>query len=85
VRLTLPPPNAVHLSGSAALLGVDLFAKLAVSSCRNRLHDELHATRLADSILLGTVLAEVAPLPVATGKTVLVVEAHVSGLKSLGV
>ncbi|KAH8636979.1 hypothetical protein IG631_08814 [Alternaria alternata] len=85
VRLPLPPPNAVHLSGSAAHLGIDLLAELAVSSSRNCLHDELHTTRLADSVLLGAVLSEVAPLPVTADEPVLVVEAHVSGWKSLDV
>lgn len=84
MRLTLPPPDAVHLSGSAAHLGVDLLAELAVCACGNRLHDELHAARLSDSVLLGTVLSEVAPLPVSTDEPVLVVEAHVSDLKSWG-
>lgn len=85
MRLPLPPPDAVHLGGSAAHLGVDLLAELTVSSSRNCLHYKLHATRLADSVLLGTVLSEVAPLPVATNEPVLVVEAHVSGWKSLDV
>jgi len=85
VRLSLPAPDAVHLSGSAAHLGVDLLTELAVCSRRNCLHDELHATRLADSVLLGAVLSEVAPLPVAADEPVLVVEAHVSGRKSLDV
>jgi hypothetical protein len=85
MRLPLPPPDAVHFSGSAAHLSVDLLTELAVRSSRNRLHDELHTTRLADSVLLGTVLSEVAPLPVAADEPVLVVEAHVSGGKSLDV
>jgi hypothetical protein len=85
VRLALPPPDAVHLSGSASHLRVNLLAELALGPSRNCLHDELHAARLADSVLLGAVLSEVAPLPVATGKAVLVEEAHVSGWKSWGV
>lgn len=79
VRLPLPSPDAVHFRGSAAHLGVDLLTELAVSSSRNCLHDELHTTRLADSVLLGAVLSEVAPLPVAADEPVLIVEAHVSG------
>jgi hypothetical protein len=82
VRLALPSANAVDLSGSASQFGLNLLAKLAFGPRRNCLHDELHATRLADPVLLGTVLAEVAPPPVATGKSVLVKEAHVSRLKS---
>jgi hypothetical protein len=78
----LPPANAVDLSGSSAHLCVDLVAQLALCACWNRLHDELHAARLTHAILLGTVLAEVAPLPVATGKTVLIVEAHVSKMRA---
>lgn len=84
VWFALPPPDAVDLGHPAAHLGVNLLAKLALSSRGNRLHDQLHAARLANSVLLGTVLSEVAPLPVATGKAVLVEEAHVSGLKSWG-
>lgn len=78
MSLALPSADTVHLSGSAAHLGVDLLAELAICASRNRLHDELHATRLADSVLFGAVLSEMAPLPIATDKTVLVVEAHVS-------
>lgn len=82
MRFTLPSAYTVHLSGSAAHLGADLLAQLAVCASGNRLHDEFHAARLADPVLLGAVLSEVAPLPIATGKAVLVVEAHVSDLKS---
>lgn len=76
--ITLPTINALDLGGPAAHLGVDLLAKLALGSCRNCLHDELHATRFTDPVLLGTVLAEVAPLPVAASESMLIVEAHVS-------
>ena len=79
IRFALPPCDAVDLSRAAPHLGVNLLAELALCSCRNRLHDEFHAARLANSVLLGTVLSEVAPLPIATGKAVLVEEAHVSG------
>jgi hypothetical protein len=46
------------------------------------LHDELHAARLAHAVLFGAVLSEMAPLPVATGKAVLIEETHVSRCKS---
>lgn len=78
VAITLPAIDAFDLGSPAAHLGVDLLAELALGSCRNRLHDEFHATRFTDSVLLGTVLAKVTPLPVAASKSMLVVEAHVS-------
>jgi len=77
-RLALPPADTVHLGGPTPLLGVDLLAELALGARLQRLHDEFHATRLANSVLLGTVLAEVSPLPIAARKTVLIEEAHVS-------
>jgi hypothetical protein len=80
--LALPPANAVNFSGPSAHLRVDFVAQLALGTCRDCLHDELHAARLAHAVLLGAMLSEVAPLPVATGKAVLVEEAHVSRLKS---
>ena len=80
--IALPASNAFDLGGPAAHLGVDLLAELALGSSGNCLHDELHATRFTDSVFLGTVLAEVAPLPVAASESMLVVEAHVSSLKS---
>lgn len=82
VRFALPPPNAVDLRGPTAHLGFNLLAQLALCSCGNCLHDELHTARLANSVLLGTVLSEVAPLVIATLEAVLVVEAHVSDYKS---
>jgi hypothetical protein len=82
VRLALPSADTIHLRGSTAHLGVDLLTELAIGASRNCLHDEFHAACLADSVLLSAMLSEVAPLPIATSKTVLVVEAHVSDLKS---
>jgi hypothetical protein len=80
--LTLPPPDAIHLGGPSSRLCVNLLAQLALGACGDGLHDELHAARLTHSVLLGAVLAEVAPLPIATGKAVLIEEAHVSSVKS---
>jgi hypothetical protein len=81
----LPATNSVDLSRPAAHLRIDLVAEFALGARGNRLHYELHAACLTHSVLLGTVLSEVTPLPVATGKAVLIEEAHVSRLKSLGV
>lgn len=78
VAITLPAVDTFDFGGPPAHLGVDLLAELAFGPCRNRLHDELHATRFTDSILFGAVLAEMAPLPIAASKSMLVVEAHVS-------
>lgn len=76
--LTLPAADAVDFSGSSSHLRVDFVAQLALRPCWNGLHDELHTARLTHSVLLGTVLAKVAPLPVAAGKSMLVEEAHIS-------
>jgi hypothetical protein len=76
--LALPPADTVHLGGPAPLLGVDLVAELALGACLQRLHDEFHAARLANPVLLGTVLAEMSPFPIAARKTMLIEEAHVS-------
>jgi hypothetical protein len=78
----LPPANAIDLGGPSSHLCVNLLAQLALGACGDGLHDELHAARLAHSVLLGAVLAKVAPLPIATGKAVLVEEAHVSRVES---
>jgi hypothetical protein len=80
--LALPPTNAVHFSSPTAHLRIDLVAEFALCACGNRLHDKLHTARLPHSVLLGAVLSKVAPLPVATGKAVLVKKTHVSRLKS---
>lgn len=42
-------------------------------------HDKLHATRLAGTILARTLLATVAPLEVAAAEDSLIVEAHGDG------
>lgn len=80
--LALPPSDAINFCYPTAHLRVDLLAKLALRSRRNCLHDQLHAACFANSVLLGTVLSKVAPLPITTGKSVLVEEAHVSGFPS---
>lgn len=85
IRLTLPSSNTIDFGSPAAHFCFDLLAELALGSRRDRLHDELHATRLANPVLLGTVLSEVTPLPVATGEAVLIVEAHVSHFESWGI
>ena len=82
LSIALPPVDTIDLGGPAAHLDINLLAKLALCSCGNCLHDELHATRFTDSVLLGAVLSEVSPLPVPAGETVLVEKAHVSGIKS---
>ena len=80
VAIPLPAVDTFDFGGPAAHLGVDLLAELALRASGNCLHDELHATRFTDSVLLGTVLTEVSPLPVAASKAMLVVEAHVSSV-----
>jgi hypothetical protein len=83
--LALPAANALHLSSPPAHLCVDFVAQLALGACGHGLHDKFHAACLAHSVLLGTVLSEVSPLPIATGKAMLVKKAHVSSRKSWGV
>ena len=78
----LPSTNSVDLSRPAAHLRIDLVAEFALCARGNRLHYELHAACLTHSVLLGAVLSEMTPLPVATSKAVLIEEAHVSRLKS---
>ena len=78
VSFALPSVDTVDLGRPASHLGVDLLAQLALGPDRNRCHDELHTTSFTNSVLLGTVLAEVAPLPVAAHEPVLIEEAHVS-------
>lgn len=80
--IALPAIDALDLGGPTAHLGVDLLAELALGASRNRLHDELHAAGFTDTVLLGAVLAEVTPLPVAASKSMLVVEAHVSSVRA---
>lgn len=82
--LALPPVDALDFGRPAPNLGVDLLAELALLTDRHRLHDELHATGFTNPVLLGTVLSEMAPLPIAADEPVLIEEAHVSGIQELG-
>lgn len=75
---TLPALDAFDLSKPATLLSVDLLAKLTLLTDRQCLVDEFHAASFTNPVLLGTVLAKVAPLPVATCEPMLIEEAHVS-------
>jgi len=84
IALALPSVHTLNLGRPAPGLGVDLLAELALLSDRHRLHDELHATGFTNPVLLGAVLSEVAPLPIATDEPVLVEEAHVSKIQELG-
>lgn len=79
--LLLPSLDLVFLLADASLLGVDLLADSALLCDLDGLHDEPHAAGLAGSVLLGAVLAEVAPLVVAASHSVLVIEAHLEGRK----
>lgn len=72
----LPSVDTLLLLNKAALLCVDLGAKLALVALANGVHDQLHTASLAGAILLGAVLAEVAPLVIAAIQLVLLVEAH---------
>lgn len=82
MRFALPSLNSFDLGDPTAHFCFNLLTEFALRARRDRLHDELHATCFADPVLLGTVLSEVTPLPIATSEAVLVVEAHVSGYKS---
>ncbi|KFY76779.1 hypothetical protein V498_09502 [Pseudogymnoascus sp. VKM F-4517 (FW-2822)] len=77
VSLALPSLDAVNLLLTSAQFGRDLVTDAAVlRAVLVAVHDELHATGLTGAVLLGTVLAECAPLVVATAVKGLVEEAH---------
>lgn len=74
--VTLPTVDAFHFLLAAAVFCGDLVAECAFLSHRKRVHDKLHATRFTTSIFAVAVLAEIAPFPVATFETILIVIAH---------
>ncbi len=76
----LPAGDPLYLCSPPSLFRIDLVAELAFLAKGNGLHDKFHAARLACSVFSVAVLSEVAPLPVAAGKSMLVEEAHVSRL-----
>ena len=76
--LTLPASDSLTFRLTLAKLGVYLLAVLALAWLLLRLVDKLHATGFTNPVLLGAVLSEVAPLPIAADEPVLVEEAHVS-------
>lgn len=77
VSLALPSLDAVNLLLTSAQFGRDLVTDAAVlRAVLVAVHDELHAASLTGAVLLGTVLAECAPLVVATAVKGLVEEAH---------
>lgn len=80
--LALPSSDTIDLGGPAAHFCFDLLTELALGPRGNRLHDELHATCFANSVLLGAMLSEVTPLPIATCEAMLIVETHVSHLNA---
>lgn len=68
-----------HLSEQlfdASLLETDVFADFASREKTMRFKDKLHATRLSQTMLLGTMLPEPPPPPVSTSPERLLVEAH---------
>lgn len=75
-RLLSPALVVVLVFRESPLFGLDLLAQLALIGQALGLVDHLHATGFARAILLLTVLAEVAPLPVAALELKLVVETH---------
>ena len=74
---SLPAADALVLSTSASLLGIDFVAKLALLRVGNGVHDELHAASFTCAVFPVAVLSEVAPFPIAAGKTMHVEETHV--------
>lgn len=74
---SLPAADAFVLSTSAALLGIDLVAKLTLLRVGNGVHNKLHAAGFTCTVFPVAVLSEMAPFPVATGKSVHVEETHV--------
>jgi hypothetical protein len=82
--LPVPSLDFLLLLANAPLLGVNLLADSALIADFDGLHDEPHAAGLASAVLLGAMLAEMAPLIVATGHSVLVVETHWDECESFG-
>ena len=74
--LFYPSANFVFLFLNTPFLYHDLGTDIAPFGLIDSAHYQLHATSLASPVLLEAVLAEVAPLVVATSHQVLVVEAH---------
>lgn len=67
VALSLPPCNiGLHLVNAPVLL-LYLVAELALARLVGRIINQFQAARLARSVLLVALLAEVPPLPVAAG------------------
>lgn len=81
--LALPSIDVVHLLCSASHLSVDLFTHPALLRHSISGHDQLHATCFTNSIFPVAMLTEVAPLPVAAHKPMLIKEAHGDGLAIL--
>jgi hypothetical protein len=81
--LPVPSLDFLLLLANAPLLGVNLLADSALIADFDGLHDEPHAAGLASAVLLGAMLAEMAPLIVAAGHSVLVVETHCDECESL--
>jgi len=84
-RLLAPAVVVVDVLSSAAFLGFDLEAQLALVLEWLGLPDHLHAACLACAVLGLAMLLEVAPLPVAALVDVLLVEAHDDGWNLGGV
>ena len=72
----LPAADAVFFCTSAPLFGVNLVAELAFLMDWNGLHDQFHTARFPRAVLSVAMLSEVAPFPITTGKSMLVVETH---------
>lgn len=79
LRLAAPAVVVIDVLGTAALLGLDFEAQLALLGQPEGLVNHFHAAGLAGAVLGLAVLAEVAPFPVAAGVDVLFVEAHLCG------
>ena len=71
-----PSVDAVLFLFYAAPLDLDLGAGLALFVLSMGVHWQFHAARLAGSVFLGTMLAEVSPLVIAADHLILVVETH---------
>ena len=74
--VALPAGDAFHFLLAAAILCGDLVAECAFLAHGKRVHDKLHATRFTTSVFAVAMLAEIAPFPVATFETILIVVAH---------
>jgi hypothetical protein len=76
MAFSLPSTNTINFGLAPAHFRINLLTKFAFLVHGNCLHYQLHTTSVANTILLGTMLAKMPPFPISTFKAMLVKEAH---------